>query len=97
MVWGLNREFSKKEKMANVCFKKCLYSLAIREMQTKIVLTFLYTHNRMAKTNKTTGNKRLRECLEKESPSLLLGLQMVPATLKISIENPQQVKNKSTI
>jgi hypothetical protein len=54
----LNRAFSKKEvQMAKKHMKKCLPSLAMKEMQIKITLRFHLTPVRMATIKNTTNNK----------------------------------------
>lgn len=50
----LNRGFSKKEaQIVKKHLKKCLMSLAIREIQIKTTLRFPLTPIRMARVNKT--------------------------------------------
>ena len=49
----LNRSISNGQKM----FKKCLTSLAIREMQIKMTLIFYFTPVRMAKTKYFNANQ----------------------------------------
>jgi hypothetical protein len=54
----LNRAFSKKEvQMAKKHMKKCLPSLAMKEMQIKTILRFHLTPVRMATIKNTTTNK----------------------------------------
>jgi hypothetical protein len=54
----LNRTFSKeKDQMAKTQMKKCSSSLAIKEMQVKIMLRFHLTPVRMATIKNTTNNK----------------------------------------
>lgn len=51
----------------------------------------------MAKINKTMATNT-GEAVEKEKThSLLVGMQIGPATLGISTENPQKTKTESTI
>jgi hypothetical protein len=44
----LNRQFSKEVQMANKYVKKCLTSLALKEIQIEITLRFQLTPVRMA-------------------------------------------------
>ena len=61
-IWGtdLNKEFStEKSQMAEKHLKKCLTSLAIREMQIKTTLRFQLTPVRMVKIQ-TSGDSLCR-------------------------------------
>jgi hypothetical protein len=54
----LNRAFSKKEvQMAKKHMKKCSPSLAVKEIQIKIMLRFHFTHDRIAIIKNTNNNK----------------------------------------
>lgn len=56
-VWNLNREISKKGKVAKMYLEKCLSSLAIRKMKIKIRFRFHITRGRKSKISKASKNK----------------------------------------
>jgi hypothetical protein len=61
----LNREFSKKEvKMASKYMKKCVNSLAMKEIQIKITLRFHLIPVRMARIKGNNKNKCWQGCGE---------------------------------
>jgi hypothetical protein len=69
----LNRIVSKEEiQMAIIHMKKCLSSMALKEMQIKTTLTFHLTSVRMAIIKNITNNKYWRGCGGKRNPHTLL-------------------------
>ena len=55
----------RRHTMANMHMKRCLTSLAIREMQTKTTVRYHLTLVRMPIIKRSTNNKSWRVCGEK--------------------------------
>ena len=77
--------------------KRCLASLAIREMQIKTTVRYLFTPVRMAIINKS-NKKVLERMWKKGNPSaLLVGMQSGIAAVANSMEFPQKSKNGTAL
>jgi hypothetical protein len=82
----LNRTFSKEEiQMAKKHMKKCLLSLAIKEMQIKTTLRFHLTPVKLAIIKNT--NRCCKDVGGKRNPhTLLVGMQTSVTTLEKNLE-----------
>jgi hypothetical protein len=65
-------------------------------MQIKATLRFHLTPIRMAKIKTSGDNTCWKGCGERNTPPLLVGLQMGTTTLEINLEVPQKIENRST-
>ena len=89
----LNRHFSREDiQRAQRHRRRCSASLAIREMQIKTTMRYLFTPVRVANINKSSNNKCWKGCVENGYLSaLLVGMQTGAATVEkqygISSEN----------
>ena len=63
-------------------------------MQIKTTMRYHFTPVRMAVIKKRTNNKQWQGCGGKELLCTFGGIVIVAATMKNSIEVPQQIKNK---
>jgi CO dehydrogenase/acetyl-CoA synthase beta subunit len=84
----LNRAFSKEEiQMVKKHMKKCLPSLAIKEMQIKTTLRFHLTPVRIATIKNTTNNRCWQGCGGKRNPrTVVVGMQASAITLEKYLE-----------
>lgn len=86
------------QKMIKKYLKNGSRSLAIREMKIKIILRFHLTPIKRAKINNNYNKTAKMEGIwgEGNLHSLLVGLEIVGATLNISVENSRKAKIRST-
>ena len=82
--------------MANKHMKRCPALLIIREMQIKIIMSYLVSVRMTIIKNLQTINAG--ENMEKREPLVLLvGMQIDTATMENSMEIPSNTRSKTTI
>jgi hypothetical protein len=79
--------------MAKKHLKKCSKSLVIREMQIRMTLRFHLTPIRIAKIKNLRGqNKLVRMWRKRNTPPLLVGMQIGTISLQINLEIPPKLE-----
>jgi hypothetical protein len=76
--------------------KKSSASLPIKEMQIKMTLRFYLTQDRLAIIQKTTNIGKDVICVLGENPYTLY-VRINAVTMEISMEVPQETKNRTAI
>jgi hypothetical protein len=90
----LNQELTtEKSPVAEKHLKKCPKSLVIREMKIKMKLRFHLTPIRIAKIKNLRGqNKLVRMWRKRNTPPLLVGMQIGTISLQINLEIPPKLE-----
>ena len=70
--------------------------IKLREMQIKTTLRFHLTPVRMTKVKNSGDSRCWRGCGERNTPSLLVGLQDGTTTLEISLAVPQKTGHETS-
>ena len=71
-------------------------SLVIRKMQIKTTMSFHLTPVRMAEIKNSGDSRCLWVCGERNTPPLLVGLQVGTTTLEINLAIPQKIEHSIT-